>query len=259
MSRLLVLTVLVQLIAVVAPASLPAAPPGGTARDQSSHAPPAPGREFAEMLWMIMTKGANMGPTDGWFHPSASRFGWNQLKAHDQNGDDSISPAELAAAPEYFRRLDRDHDGAIKAEDFDWSPQSAYLRQLASTRRQFLMMDADTNGKISRAEWDAFFTKATQDSGALSLESLGAVLYPPSSPAPSKSDAKNTAAASAGPSRWTLLKGLFKGELGSRFEGPNIGELAPDFTLKSHDGKGEITLSTFRGSTPVVLVFGSFT
>lgn len=33
-----------------------------------------------------------------------------------------------------------------------------------------------------------------------------------------------------------------------------VGELAPDFTLKSHDGR-TIRLSDYRGKTNVVLVF----
>jgi len=34
---------------------------------------------------------------------------------------------------------------------------------------------------------------------------------------------------------------------------------APDFTLPTHDKKGQVTLSSFRGRKPVVLVFGSYT
>jgi hypothetical protein len=37
------------------------------------------------------------------------------------------------------------------------------------------------------------------------------------------------------------------------------GELAPDFTLPVPGGKTEVTLSSFRGKQPVVLVFGSLT
>jgi hypothetical protein len=41
--------------------------------------------------------------------------------------------------------------------------------------------------------------------------------------------------------------------------GPKVGTPAPDFTLKTLDGKGEVTLSSFRGKQPVVLIFGSYT
>ena len=38
-----------------------------------------------------------------------------------------------------------------------------------------------------------------------------------------------------------------------------VGEVAPDFALKSLDGKSETKLSDFRGKKPVVLFFGSYT
>ena len=41
-------------------------------------------------------------------------------------------------------------------------------------------------------------------------------------------------------------------------DGPQVGEMAPDFTLQSLDGL-EITLSNLKDKTPVVLVFGSCT
>jgi hypothetical protein len=37
------------------------------------------------------------------------------------------------------------------------------------------------------------------------------------------------------------------------------GETAPDFTLPLLDHSGQISLSSFRGTKPVVLVFGSYT
>jgi peroxiredoxin len=38
-----------------------------------------------------------------------------------------------------------------------------------------------------------------------------------------------------------------------------VGDEAPDFTLETIDGKAKITLSSFHGKRPVVLVFGSIT
>jgi hypothetical protein len=38
-----------------------------------------------------------------------------------------------------------------------------------------------------------------------------------------------------------------------------IGDPAPDFTLDTLDRKGTVQLSAFRGKSPVVLVFGSYT
>lgn len=226
--------------------------PDGPATAPGPHVP-----EFFEMLWMITTKGADMGPTDGWFHPAESRYGWAWLAGRDRDGDGSIGPDELGGSDDLFRRLDRDRDGAIRADDLDWSPDSPYVRQQAAVRRRFAMMDANSNGRVSKDEWDAFFERSAKEKGALSIEDLGDALYAPP-PAPPK-EPKSKPPAASGPSRWTLLIGLLSGELGSRFEGPRVGELAPDFTLKTQVGKEEVTLSTFRGQKPVVLIFGSFT
>lgn len=38
-----------------------------------------------------------------------------------------------------------------------------------------------------------------------------------------------------------------------------VGDMAPDFDLKTADGKGQVRLSSFRGQKPVVLIFGSHT
>ena len=38
-----------------------------------------------------------------------------------------------------------------------------------------------------------------------------------------------------------------------------VGDPAPDFTLKTPDGKQEVALSGFKGRRPVVLIFASYT
>jgi peroxiredoxin len=38
----------------------------------------------------------------------------------------------------------------------------------------------------------------------------------------------------------------------------SVGGEAPDFTLRTQDAKSRVTLSSFRGKQPVVLVFGSY-
>lgn len=52
----------------------------------------------------------------------------------------------------------------------------------------------------------------------------------------------------------------FAGEGRERNEGTlKAGDAAPDFTLKSPDGKESVTLSALKGQQPVVLVFASYT
>ena len=38
-----------------------------------------------------------------------------------------------------------------------------------------------------------------------------------------------------------------------------VGDIAPDFYLKTADGLRTVSLSSFRGKSPVVLIFGSYT
>lgn len=38
-----------------------------------------------------------------------------------------------------------------------------------------------------------------------------------------------------------------------------VGDTAPDFSLKTPDGSAQVQLSSFRGVKPVVLIFGSYT
>ena len=47
---------------------------------------------------------------------------------------------------------------------------------------------------------------------------------------------------------------------GGRREGKlKVGDMAPNFTLPSLDGKRKVTLRAFRGKRPVALIFGSYT
>ncbi len=206
--------------------------------------------EVVEMVRTILG-GSQMGPGEGWFHPGQSRFGWSWLAArHDLNQDGVIAPAEFLGPPDEFRVLDRDADGWIVADDFDWSDRSPFIRKKAQISFWFRPIDETSNGMISRREWEAFFDKATGEKGYLTPDDLRKALEPPPRP---------ITAESSGPSTLTLLVGLYHGELGSWQEGPGIGEPARDFELKTPDGAATIALSSLYSEKPVVLIFGSFT
>jgi hypothetical protein len=212
--------------------------------------------EFVEMLTAVL-KGADMGPNDGWFrHGSQSRYGWLWLaKLHGIDPDKNILKKDFKGPPDLFDRLDRNHDGQLKKDDFDWSPNSAYAMAAMPSGYWFRSIDTNSNGRISREEWDAFFTKVAKGKNYLTPEDLREAL--PVRPPPKRVD--EPPLPDDGPSPAVLLKGLFTGELGSPLPGPRVGQNAPDFTLPTQDGKGYITLSDFRGKKPVVLIFGSFT
>lgn len=212
------------------------------------HAP-----EIAEVL-VAIAQGSQMGPGEGWFHPGQSRFGWDWLAARSKGGcGQSITRESFPGPAEVFDRLDRNRDGVLTPDDFDWSDCSPFMRQAGLAAQWFRLIDADSNGRISRQEWDAFYTRAVQGKAYLTPEDLRQALNPvapkpqPGQPPPGM------------PSLLILVKGLFTGELGSIHEGPKVGQPAPDFDLPTQDGRQRIRLSQFRGKKPVVLIFGSFT
>ncbi len=208
--------------------------------------------EWVDMLVGILND-EPMGTSFGWFRTAVAqtRFDWAATKKrYNKDGDDRIARSEFPGDDADFARLDRNHDRALTAADFDFSGSS-----LASSPGAMLFMRADTdgNGKVTREELDAFWK--TVDSGGqgfLSLSDLQEAFTPPPARPPSS-------ASSGRPSKATLVRGLFSQEIGSLEPGPKVGDSAPDFTLKTNDGKAEITLSKLVGTKPVVLVFGSFT
>jgi hypothetical protein len=200
--------------------------------------------EFVEMARAV-AGGSQMGPGEGWFHAGQSRYDWKWLaRRMDANGDGKVERREFRGPAALFDRLDRNGDGVLTAADFDWStppgprPPSDFF---------FYLLDANSNGRVSGAEWEAFFARASRGKGYLTPDDLRQALQmPPMSK-------------QAGPSPRMLLKGLLCGELGSPFEGPRVGQRAPDFALRTVDGKETIRLADYRGKKPVVLIFGSFT
>jgi hypothetical protein len=205
--------------------------------------------ESVAMLVDILN-GSQLGPGEGWFKKAVtqSRFDWNATRKRlDRDGDGRIAREEFRGPDADFARLDRDHDGALGAPDFDFS---AHALTPSPGAILFYRADRDSNGKLTREELDAFFR--TVDSGGqgfLSLADLQEAL----------SMGRGSSGGSQGPTRLTLLKALARQEIGSLQPGPTVGSPAPDFTLKTVDGREEITLSKLVGPKPIVLVFGNFT
>jgi hypothetical protein len=207
--------------------------------------------EFYQMLSAVAS-GSRMGPGDGWFHPSQSRYDWKWLAARCGTANGSVTPREFLGPLSLFHRLDRDGNGVVTPDDFDWTDKAPFLKQVGMARQWFGRLDRDSNGRVSRSEWDAFFEQAAKGKDHLTVDDLRLALFG-TAPPPVAKGKKD-----AGPSPELLLERLLTGELGSPFEGPRVGHRAPDFALPAPDGKQTYRLSQFLGK-PVVLVFGSFT
>jgi thiol-disulfide isomerase/thioredoxin len=212
---------------------------------------PAPQPEAVEMLVAVL-RGSQLNGTDGWFHPAESRYTWAWLLK--QNGLDAkakdIPKNKFRGDPALFDRLDRNGDGSITPDDFDWSDKNPYVQQAGLLNRFFRRIDTSGDGKLTREELDAFFKMVAKDKDHFTADDLRQAMIPRGPAGFGPGD---------GPSIPVLVRGVFSGEIGSMCEGPKLGETAPNFTLKTPDGKETISLSKLIGPKPVVLIFGNFT
>jgi hypothetical protein len=213
--------------------------------------PTTPRPESVRMLIAIL-RGSQLDGSDGWFGPAENRFTWAWLaekcgldeKAKEIPKDQFPGPAAL------FDTLDRDGDGKIAPDDLDWSDRSPYVRQANMLNRIFRRLDRSGDGRLSREELDEFFKHLAGDKDHFTADDLRRAMIPRGPAGFGPGD---------GPSIPVLVRGLFAGEIGSMGEGPKVGDAAPDFTLKTADGKESVRLSKLIGPKPVVLVFGNFT
>ncbi len=212
--------------------------------------------EWLDMFADIL-QGSQLGPNDGWFRRAVAqtRFTWDATRArYDGDGNGQIAREEFPGNDADFARLDRDRDRQLTRADFDFSPHA-----LAPSPGMmlFYIADRDGNGKVTPEEFSGVFHAIDSgNQGFLSLSDLQKALPMPTA-APARKPGSEPAR--TGPSKETLIRGLFQQEIGSLQPGPSLGENAPDFTLKTNDGAREIQLSKLIGGKPVVLVFGNFT
>jgi hypothetical protein len=218
--------------------------------------------EWGEMAIAIL-KGEQMRVGMGWWKTTVKRFDWSWLRGNfDSNQDGVIDRTELpASAPlgdKLFARLDRDLDEKLTAVDFETSDAGGPMNPVAMLNMMsgvvFSRLDTDSNGRISLDEIAAFFAKADgEDLGFLTPEDLRAALDDPEMRKP-------PARGQGGqPPQAEMLRMFLTGQLGWLESGPEYGDIAPDFTLPTHDGSATVTLADSRGKKPVVLIFGSFT
>ena len=205
----------------------------------------------AMRMYLAIAQGGAMGPGQGWFGPAQSRFSWAWLaERHGVAADEGIDAKSFQGDAVWFQRLDRNRDGLIAAEDLDWSERHPWVQHAYLVNRLFRRMDPNGDGQLSREEWLKFFDEASGGEDIVTSEQIRDAWLAGISSSYYPGDA---------PTKEQLLAGLFSGEVGSLQEGPSLNDPAPDFVLKTHDGRQAICLSEQIGTKPVVLVFGNFT
>jgi hypothetical protein len=215
--------------------------------DELEKACPKDQQPEAMRMLLAILRGSQMGPQDGWFGPAQSRFDWKWLaEKHALPAEAESLPVEkFLGPPEHAKRLDRNGDGEISKSDLDWSDRNPWVQQAYLVSRLFRRMNARGDGRLTRAELDAFFDRVSQGKDYLSVGDLREALL--------------TAGPGDEPSREVLIRGLLSGEVGSIHEGPRLRDPAPDFSLRTVDGQSSYQLSKLIGPQPVVLCFGNFT
>ncbi len=222
--------------------------------------------EWGDMAIAIL-KNDFMRPGSGWWKASSKRHDWNWLSERfDANRDNKIERAEFSSElpkpDQLFERLDRDGDKQLTATDFD-SSDSSGMNMAAMKERMagqlFNRLDKDSNGRVTMQELAEFFRDGDKEGlEFLTPDDLRFAMDPPPSKKPAVEADNNSA--SKGPSTPTAALAMFlRGDMGWLTAGPKLGDVAPDFTLPTHDGTANVKLSDSFGKRPVVLVFGSFT
>lgn len=210
-----------------------------------------PTTEAAEMLISIL-KGSQMGMGDGWFHPGQSRYDWRWLaKRHGIKETESIPKSKFVGSAAVFDRLDRDKDGVLRPADFGGANRSREAQMQAwQVNRWFRQINKAGDGRLTREEWLKFFDEAARGKDHMTYENFRESL---ANVQPAKMPSHDM------PTTKILVRGLFRGEIGSMHEGPKLNDSAPDFRLKTRDGKQTHRLSDRFGDKPIVLMFGNFT
>lgn len=211
------------------------------------------GGDMPESVRMLVAiaRGSQMGPGEGWFGPSQTRYDWKWLAA--TNGSEAateILPDQFRGPKELFSRLDRNQDGRVTASDLDWSDRNSYVQQFNLVGRLLRRINKKGDGRLTRDEFLAFFDQAAAGRDYATAVDLAEVFL---------AGYGSGAGSGSEPTPELLVRGLFRGEIGSLNAGPAVNAPAPDFSLKTHDGSRTIRLSDLRGPKPIVLVFGNFT
>lgn len=203
-------------------------------------------REYVTHVLHLATDKSGSIVGSGMFHPSQIKYGWEWLSQRDRNGKGSISLDEFGGPREWFEVLDKNHDGVLTKADFDWSDGSPLATAQSKASPIFERIDRDGNGRVTPEEWKLWFDALSGGKGYLSQDDLIPLFL-------EQSRARSTR------TRLQLICAYLAGDVGPLSDGPGLGEIAPNFTLATADGKGKLSIVRHQTKKPQVLVFGCVT
>ncbi len=210
---------------------------------------------------------------------------WDRLAStYDSDGDGRITPQEHGRDPQAFARLDQDGDGCLEASDFqagddgiqlllaqillgrylqdDDRPEELTAEELESA---FAAYDGDGDAALTREEFELQCDERSAGSRAL-IVSMDLGLQGEEAFAALAAAIDRGGDGALDYDELMAFHGRFlsSGRLPEQLfllgrDAVGEGELAPDFALEPARGEGVVRLSSFRGSRPVALIFGSYT
>src|SRR5205807_1676293 len=133
-----------------------------------------------------------------------------------------VSLPEFAGPREWFEALDKNRDGLLTSEDFEWFGDSALARASTKIRPVFSEIDRDGNGQITAEEWKLWFGTLAGTKGYVSQDDLLPLFMdrrpgrPPGGGKPGGSR-----------DRLPVICSYLSGDVGSLNEGPSVGDPAP--------------------------------
>ncbi len=176
------------------------------------------------------------------------------LEQFDSNKDGYLDRSEIPERMQgFFDEIDANKDAKLSRDELEkWiargGPSAASKTREPSPDLLFRLLDTNNDGKLSKEELQnavKLLEKLDPDKrGYLELEDLRAYL--------AKKEKKKSAGRPG-----EIITPAAKGE--RQKDTLKVGDPAPDFTLPELKGNREITLSSFRGKKPVVLIFASYT